>query len=475
MSLADDVELLLKHIQSTEEQNRVDHNSALFDIYEGNLLKYILEDIKAQFSPKAQEQIQHRLAPINILIKYVDKLSKIYQQNPKRMVSTGEQRDKDALEYYTEKMNFDVKMNNSNEFYNLFKNTLIEPFLHRGMPRLRAIPSDMFWVWSNDMEDPNFGTHVAVSMGKDRTSGKSKAGRTIYRAYTDDEFLIFDSEGDIRQDIMQKLELDNDNGENPVGRIPFTYANMSQNLLTPQVDSDVLKMVKVLPILISDLNYSVMYQAFSLVYGINVDTEGIEKNPDSFIEFRSSKQAEGEPKIGIIKPEVDINEVLNLVQSQFSFWLNTRGVRAGSIGQVSAEQFASGISKLIDEMDTFEARQKQVVTFQAAEQDLWSLILNHMDPFWRKNEMLDVNAPREASDGVEVKTEFPMQLPMIQRGQTVTDLEKERDAGFISTKRAIQKLNPRMDSEEIDELIAEIKAENGLSINLEDVNGGTGV
>lgn len=468
MSLADDVELLLDHIKSTKEQQRVEHNTALFDIFEGNLLTYIIEDLKSQFSPKAQEQIKHRLAPINILIKYVDKLSKIYQQNPVRMTESDQQSDKDLVEYYETKMNFDVKMNNSNEFYNLFKNTLIEPFLHRGMPRLRAIPSDMFWVWSNDMEDPNFATHVVVSMGHE----KSAARKTLYRAYTDDEFVIFDSDGNVRRELMRDLE--NEEGINPVERIPFSYANMSQNLLTPQVDSDVLKMVKVLPILLSDLNYAVMYQAFSLVYGIDVDTQKIEKNPDSFIEFHSTKDGL-KPEIGSIKPQVDITEVLNLIQSQFSFWLNTRGIRAGAIGQVSAEQFASGISKLIDEMDTFEARQKQVVTFQSTEEDLWQLILHHLDPFWRKNNMLDVTAPRPASDSLEVKTAFPAQLPMVQRGQSVRDLEAERDAGFISTRRAIKKLNPRMTEEEIDDLLVEIRNENGININLGDVDDRTGV
>ena len=45
-------------------------------------------------------------------------------------------------------------------------------------------------------------------------------------------------------------------------------------------------------------------------------------------------------------------------------------------GGLSTDNFASGISKVIDEMDTYEARQKQVVVFKRQSQNfgIWLLI-----------------------------------------------------------------------------------------------------
>lgn len=466
MALKDDVEKILNHIKSEDEKKRVQHNGELFEIYEGDLVKFLLKDLKNQLSAKAFNRIQGRLAPINVLPKYVDKLSKIYQQSPMRMPTTEAESDKEFVERYSKFMNIDVRMNNANEFYNMFKNTLIEPYVHKGVPKIRSIRSDLFYVLSMDEVDPNEPTHIAVTMGKDKGHG----GRTLYRAYTDEEFLIFDSEGKIRTDLMMKFG--NPEGENPIGNLPFIYANQSQNLLTPRIDTDTLKMIKIIPILLSDLNYSVWFQAFSLLFMINVDESKFERNPDSVLFLKSAEGTEGNPEVGTIKPEVDIDKVLELIQAQFSFWLNTKGIRPGSVGKLTESNFASGISKIIDDMDTFEARQKQVTAFQQTELELWRLLSANFHPYWKEKGLLSVDVP-DPSKEMFVQTSFPVQLPMVNRGEAVKDLEAEVDAGFTSRMRAIKALNPRMTDAEIEDLMKEIDDEKGFS--LEGIGGETGV
>ena len=64
----------------------------------------------------------------------------------------------------------------------------------------------------------------------------------------------------------------------------------------------------------------------------------------------------------------------------------------------------------------------------------------------------------------KVVTDFQEQLPTLTRGDIVEDLELEVNSGFTSRRRAIQKLNPKMTEEEIDDLIAEIDAEKSANI-----------
>ena len=61
-------------------------------------------------------------------------------------------------------------------------------------------------------------------------------------------------------------------------------------------------------------------------------------------------------------------------------------------GDLNAQTFASGISKMIDEMDIFENRKKQVSAFSDAEEEMWDLILHKQHPVWVRGGMIENRA-----------------------------------------------------------------------------------
>lgn len=446
MTLANQVDVLYEHIKS--QANVIHHNADLFNIYEGDLTPYILKDLRNQLSEQSYNIAKSRVPPINILQRLVDKLSKIYQQQPVRYSTSGNTRDEELLNYYQSSMDFNATMNGSNEFYNLYKNNLIMPYVYKQKPGLRSISSDMFTVFSDSPIQPNKPTHLITFH-----SIKEKYGyRDLYYTYTDTEFMIFDSEKKIRYDLMAAEN--NEDGINIFGKIPGIYINKSRNLLIPKPDSDIKKMSILLPVMLADLNFAVMMQAFSILYGIDLNNEGMSISPNAFWHFKSNEDSDKKPEIGVLKPQVDIMPTLELIQSQISMWLQTRGIKPGSVGQLTKENFASGISKMIDEMDTSEERQKQVSVYSYAESDFWDLIINHMHPVWRAQNAIENRL--DFTSGVEIKTLFHEQLPLLNRGDVVRDLKAEVDAGFTTRKNAIKKLNPRMSDSEVVELIGEI-------------------
>jgi len=424
------------------------HNEKLFKIYEGDLLTYVEEDLREQFTDRAYRQILSRCAPINILIKIVDKLSKIYQQNPVRTVSGGTETDAELLSWYENSLKIDARMNSANEFYNLYKNCLIQPYVANLKPKLRIIPSDRFFMISDDLVEPMNPTIVVLIHGvKYEANGVPVV---IYHAYSDTEFLVFNSKKEI---IPQE---NNPGGVNPYGKMPFIYVNKSENCLMPVQDTDTLKMTKLIPILLSDLNYAVMYQSFSMMYGINVDFKNIERNPDAFLSFKS-EDSEQKAEIGFVKPQVDIAEVLNLIQSELALWLNAKGIRPGSIGQLQGDSFASGISKMIDEMDTFEDRKEQVNVFKEAEQKLWDLILNYMHPVWVSAQLIENRTIFTASATVD--TDFMEQKANTTRSELIAEVKEEVASGFLTRFDAIKLLNPYMSDQEVREYMLEIEEE----------------
>lgn len=453
MTLQQTIPSIIKDIQ--KNKSRLEGNYELFDIFEGNLLPYVEESMKCQLSPQSYDQAKHRIAPINVLRRIIDKLSKIYQQNPTREVINGTDSDAELLSWYEEKLNINEMFNQSNEFTNLQKNNLIEIFIDEGMPKIRVYSAHQFWPYSSNKVDPTDPTEIALFDGDMNVDG-----RDTLRFYSNDQFYIADSEGNVLSKEMN--ELGNGAGVNPFGVLPFVYVNTSANLLVPRPDTDTLAMSILIPILFSDLNHAVQFQSFSMMYGIDIDIKNIKRAPNAFLDLKSDPDTETTPQLGSIKPEVDIDQVLGLVASELSLWLNTRGIKPGSIGSLDGGSFASGISKMIDEMDVSEHRQKQVTIYRNAEKDFWNKLLHHMHPFWVSHGMIENRTL--FSKGASVSTNFKPQVPMLRRGDMIKDLKEEVASGFTTNKRAIKELNPNMSNAEVDDLIEEIAEEQSIFV-----------
>ena len=444
---------IIEHCKT--QQYLIGHNTQLFDIFEGDLLTYVIDELKATFSEKAFKRILPRVAPINVLKKIIDKLSKIYQQNLFRTVIGGNEQDSILLKSYEKSFAINMKMNQSNEFFNLFKNNLIQVYYDpkKRSLQVRVIPSNQFTVWSNDPIEPNIPTHVILYYGK-------RNGKETYIIYSNTNFVIVNEENEIQRDLM--MATGNPEGIIPWGQMPFIYVNKSMNKIIPIQDTDTLKMTKLIPILLSDLNYAVMYQCFSIIYGIDVDDKNLEMNPSSFWHFKSDPTTNKKPEVGMIKPQVDIGETLSLIQSELAFWLETRGIKAGSMGSLDGQNAASGISKIIDEADTYEDRIKQIGYYVDAEERFWDLVLHKMHTYFVSQGMIDNKYIFTSTATVETK--FPEQKPLVSRQEMVNTLKTERDAGFISTEKAIKRLNPEMSENDIDELMVEISEERTIEI-----------
>ncbi len=422
------------------------YNEAI-DIMDGNLSPYVDKLLQQQLSLQSYWQAKQRMSPINILPKVIDKLTNIYQTT---VIRTSERKsDEELAEYYVKQMDMNVQMNCANELFNLCGSTLIQPYVYERKPYLRAIPNDKFVVYSENAVQPHKPTHVILIY----MNGDKK----IYWVFSKDEIYATDGRS-ILIDLMREKGMEDTRNE--IGRLPFTYVNSAKYKLRPTPDEDGLTICKLFPVMLTDLNHAAMFQCFSILYMINATDQALAYAPNAVWQLNANPATPDlKPEIGSIKPQVDYDQVLKLIESQLSMWLGTKGIKASSIGGLTNDNFASGISKIIDEMDTFEARQKQVSYFTAGERDLWDLIANYLHPYWTSTNQIE-NVGLFSSNAI-INTTFAVQLPMQSRGQIVKDLQLEVASGFISRKRAIQKLNPEVSKEEIDEMILEIDGENG--------------
>lgn len=452
-------ELLVKDltdlINSKSEEFKI--HEKMFDILDGNLSPHLDEWIDMQLSGQSAYWAKARKSPVNIMKKVVDKLSTIYQQNPSRQIMDGSTTDEFLLGEYEYMMSINQVMNLANEQFNMAKSCLIQPYIHNRKPRLRAIPNNKFIVYSNDEVDPTYPTHIMVCLRKEKTAAGVK---TYWSVWSKEEFFIIDSDGNVRFDMMLKMGFEDTT--NPIGEIPYIYVNRSFHQLLPKPDIDMLGMSLLIPGILTDLNYASMFSMFSIVYAVDVDPSGQKRAPSAVWVLNTDPDTDKKPEIGTIKPEASVTDTLELVRSQLAFWLQTRNIRPGSVGEVDGSTFASAVSKMVDEADTTDERKKQVEFFKDAEKRLWDLIMTRLHPYWLSNGSID---PMPLfSPAAWVNTSFTEQIPLFNRGDVIRNLKDEVEAGFLTKRRAIKKANPEFSEEDVDELVAEIEEENALKL-----------
>src|SRR5690606_24336109 len=101
----------------------------------------------------------------------------------------------------------------------------------------------------------------------------------------------------------------------------------------------------------------------SVMYGIDVDDQGIRYAPNAFWTFKSKVGSDQKPQVGVLKPSADIAQSLSLIANELALWLQSKDITPGAFGEINGTNFSSGIAKIIDNMDTSENRKEQVTIF----------------------------------------------------------------------------------------------------------------
>jgi hypothetical protein len=436
----------------------LEYNAVMLDIFEGGLKKYVLQVLKNSLSENYFNQIKERVLPINILKRYVDKVSGVYNQNPIRKT---DEFNKDIVKFYEDECDINVVMHCADEFIQLFKAYALEPYLDDTLatpaPRLRAIPYDRFLVYSNNLTNPLTPTVFIKIMGK--TSVKTGRGydqKMYYFVYTDEEFDAFDSSGE-----SLPMYLEGNGGINPYGVIPFYYGFRSKTKLIPTQDMDIKAVTEMIPVMLTDMAGAIMYQCFSVIYGVDIKAENLTLSPNAFWDLKSDPVSGKEPKIGTITPQADVDKVIKFVMSTLSLWLETKGIKAGSIGSFDSSNAASGIAKLLDEADTTALKKTNITAFKGDEKSIWQLI-STMNNYWVSSGML--KGQSMFTSNFDISVEFDDPRPLVDRKTEVETVDLEVQAGYLDRRSAMKRLYPDLSEEQITQRMLLIEIEGEINV-----------
>jgi hypothetical protein len=385
------------------------HNEEVLDIYEGNLLPKVEKLMQETLDDRYYKQIKHRVLPINFIQKIIDKLAKSYADSPMRKAE-----DQEFIDYYTKALDLDQAMMLAEEYSHLNKGYALKPKLtNKGKLKVDVLPYDKFLVIADDHSDQMCPTVFIEFLGKterqivDENQKENIEIVEEYIAYSDTEIIAFDNSGSLIPSYTEAL-----GDMNPIGMIPFVYGNRSKSSIVPKQDGDFLKLSKILPLMLSDVNGALMFQCFTLIYGIDVEFNDAKMNPNAIWDLSSKAKSEKTAQIGTLQPSVDSDKALTFFKNILAMWLDSKGIDAGSIMNLDSQDIASGLSKAMDELDTTEARKKSIGFLVKEEKQLFKL-LARLNNYWlRLPSSMDLGLTivdeRKVDESIEIEFKEPM-------------------------------------------------------------------
>lgn len=467
MNILDKLPQIIKFIES--EGSRVQRAKDKLTIFEGELLPYVEQALRNELSPTAFERARKRIAPINFLTKVINKLSTLYNAGINRSLRDDNDINQEILDYYIEELNINNSGRISNQQLNLNKYTAWEIYINsQNIPKLRILPAHQFLVYSDDIEDPTNPTVFIKLLGifnkdtgliDEKTETRIFRNVSIYKLYTKDEIIVIDSDGEVRQEFMEQ----NPEGINPYGVIPFVYIRKSDHSLLPYEDTSDVPMITLIPLLLTDLNYATQFMSHSIIYAIDAELNNPSGNPDSIWMIKSDVTPDGEgfgkAQIGTIKPEVDIDKVITLIQTQLALWLDSKDIKAQSVGNLESSNLASGISKMIDEGDTTQSIKSQMEVYRKAEYELFKKLGIIHNVWVDQGLLIETPINRRIVDILDVNTSFEEPAVIVDEKDRVETIVIKEEAGYTSHRRAVMEANPDLSNEELDQLLEEINEE----------------
>lgn len=439
----------------------------LYQMHEGQIRKYVERALKDEIiSHQAYKRAIKRIPTINIAKKVTDKLSKVYAQAPIRFAS----KQKDLMEQFAKDLRLNEVMAEANKWSNLNKRCAIEIYQENGKQKLRVLPAHKFFVVSDSPTSPTKMTVFCKLLGreyKEYTTVTDRKGNRITNeddirlvdiiaCYTDSEFMIIDSDGYIRKDKMEEMGITS--MRNPFGVIPFCYINKSSTELIPYPNQTAFDMGILIPKLLTDLNYAAQFLSHSIFWAKNADLQGIEFNPDTVVDLGDSDGDGNDPEIGTIKPETDIDGILKLVQTELAMYLSTEGLKAGSVGQVEASSAASGISKIIDESDSTEARKEQMKLFRVVEPTFWHKF-SKIQQYWAQAGKVENKQTLDETFVDDFSIKFAEIKPLESEKEKYEKMKVARELKLITKKQALKELYPNLPEDQLNERLAELEEE----------------
>jgi len=484
---------MIKVIKSEGNKERKEESLKRFEIFQGRQDKYIIEKLESEFDKDAVLQMR-KVTSINTSQRIIKSMASIYSTEPKRDFSNASEKELEQIEnlYHYSKANQKYRL--GNEYFKLNNDQVIMQVIPRSnviqqIPLLphnfdvfpdAEDPSKAFCYVLNvfdkydhlsDLNSPAYksklrGTSTTVEPdGQNQSNAEAddyKALTDRFIFWTDDFHFITDGHGEF---VSQADEDGNVVVINPIGKLPFVDISAEKdNEFFRRYGSADTDFAVEFGAAISDLINTVKLQSYAQAVMVSEEQPTyLTTGPMALLWLKqSSDPNKKDPKFSFESPGPDLTGGLAVLEAMLRIYLTARGLPADEVsGQPNGQSATSGIERLLNMIDRFEASREDISFFSNAEHEVFAILVAWSNAFQDvdgEKQLIDDLNLSKLNDNIELSLSY-IKPEMIQ---TKKDLEesiiRRMKEGLLSELDAFMELYD-FDEDKAKEKIEELKAE----------------
>ena len=472
-----------------------------YEVYKDKTKKYVIQRLMSEgMKQETVNLMSNRAANISICRKVVNKLARTYSGGVSR--DTGQEDTNDQIENIARLLCFDQKMQKSDRYRELHKNTALmivpEPdeLLEEGQQPKKKLKMKALNPWHYDViEDPFYreiprvyiisdfiddveglarteaeaGVHnrkpnsVFKSNNKDdiiadnpRDAGRSKKDRR-FTWWSETYHFVTDGDGQIVDGP--------DEGLNPIERLPIVNNAEEQDGQFWAIGGDDLVDGSILiNLLATDMFAIAQIQGYGqfVVTGKNLP-ERLSIGPHNAIMFDYDPSNEDpEPKVSVVSGNPPLESWMASVEQYVALLLTTNNLSPGNVSvNLDAKSFPSGIAMLVERSEVNDDISDKHKDYQSIERELWEITKEWLDIMAPSNELNEEwSQVGTIPDNTDISIKFSDVKPVVTEGEKLENIKKRKDLGINEQVDLIILDNPDMTREEAEEKLLRIRKES---------------
>lgn len=467
---AQQIKQILDEVESEENKSRKRDSFASWQISEGGLRPYVLSKIQQMYP---QTWTLYTIADYSLLKKVVDKKAKAYKESPVRSLSE----DAASKDYsdIAQEYGLNQTMRNFDRMLNQHKYALIGSFmeLNEGKPKFKFMslaPHEFDCVKDSEgklqaviLSYPDqtiTGTHSSDGRDSLIAGNKSDEGveSKVYTVWTETNHYVVRarvSGKNVGSVEIMPIESNPDN-LNPWGVLPFEYAPASDTPNYP-VSSSLPGQTIELNALLSVYLTSGNMQVGQLVI----------KHPDGQ-QFNSAVQgmmvslhlpqgdADSRPtEADYISPSPNMDGHRTSILTFLKLILDEQGISGAQAIEGQAQDFASGLDRMLSEADVQDAVELNQDTYGWVERQIYKIVRRQL-----QSANLGMNLPDE-----ELKVLYRKPRMLISDTEKLGNLKLMMELGLLEEWEKFSVFDPNVSEDQAKEKIARIKAERSKALS----------
>lgn len=383
---------LIEEIEDSENTGRKSESFKRYEIYRDRIKKYILENLLKELDQETVDEMQSRVATVNMYKKMVQKKARVYKDIPIRTSVLED--DQDYIDSLADLLNLNTTMKKVNRYVEAFRNcaVYVKPYIDHSKDgkwsyMLDVLAPHQFDV-IEDMDNPQMVRAVILSNYRSdaQTYGyyneHSRTATGVVNRFRDGDYKmqnIADSPADKPKEYVfwsknyhftcdckgNIIDRPNEEGiNNPIMRLPFVFFSKDQDDSFWSVGGeDIIEGSILINTLLTDLYFIAKIQGSGLFYMFGKNVPSTYKVGPNRAVTMEVEEGDPTPQIGFASSNPPIGDHMQMVEQYVAFLLSTNDLGVNSIqGKLDAATAASGIQEIIqnsEPMTAIEDEQEQ--------------------------------------------------------------------------------------------------------------------